>query len=224
MDKTHLFKALADEAPSVLLDLLSRAYDAMKVEQRRDVFAQYVKPLPPEPPEPVDGEMLLDEIEIFQKASLAGHYYAPFNINSKNFMHTPEETDTWFEELDTYLKASRQLTLQGDHAHAVTCFGALYDLIDAMERGEEIVFGDEIGCWMIPGSEREYIAAYMTSLAATMDPEAFTEAAIPLIWRDSLHSLYARAYESAINAADGEQRAHLDAEIQRQEIRTEPRW
>jgi hypothetical protein len=139
-------------------------------------------------------------------------------------MHTPEETDTWFEELDTYLKASRQLTLQGDHAHAVACFGALYDLIDAMERGEAIVFGDEIGCWMIPGDEREYIAAYMTSLAATVEPEAFTEAAILLIWRDSLHSLYARAYKSAINAADREQRAHLDAEVQRQEIRTKPWW
>ncbi len=46
-----------------------------------------------------------------------------------------------------YLKASRQLTAQGDHAawlrHAVACSGILYELIDAMESGEEIVFADE---------------------------------------------------------------------------------
>jgi hypothetical protein len=77
---------------------------------------------------------------------------------------------------------------------------------------------------MIPGREKEYIAAYMTSLAATMEPEEFTEAAIPLIRRDSWHSLAAQAYKSAISAADGEQRERLEAEVQRQEIRTERWW
>ena len=72
--------------------------------------------------------------------------------------------------------------------------------------------------------QKEYIAAYMTSLAATMAPEEFTEAAIPLIRRDSWNSLAAQAYKSAIRAADEEQQAHLDAEVRRQEIRTEPWW
>jgi hypothetical protein len=106
----------------------------------------------------------------------------------------------------------------------VACFGILYELIDAMESGEEIVFADEIGSWMIPGDRKEYIAAYMTSLAATMGPEEFTEAALPLIRRDSRQSLSARAYKSALSAADEEQRARLAAEVQRQEIRTEPWW
>ena len=173
------------------------------------------------PPEPVDGEALLTEIEIFQERSLSGCYYEPFAINSKNWRHVPEETKEWFEELGDYLKPSRQLTAQGDHLHAVACFGILYELIDAMERGEEIVFADEIGSWMIPGDEKEYIAAYMTSLAATMGPEEFTAAAIPLIRRDSRQSLSAQAYKSAIRAADEEQREHLEAEVQRQGIRTE---
>ncbi len=56
------------------------------------------------------------------------------------------------------------------------------------------------------------------------------DAAIPLIRRDSvqsvdcIESLSAQAYKSAIRAADEEQREHLEAEVQRQEIRTEPRW
>ena len=59
-------------------------------------------------------------------------------------MHIPEETEEWFERLGDLLKASSQLTARGDHLHAVACFGILYELIDAMEGGEEIVFADEI--------------------------------------------------------------------------------
>jgi len=221
MDKARVFEALASEETSVLLDLLNRAYDEMKIDQRRRVFRKYVEKLPPAP---LDGEVLLSQIEAFQQSSLAGHYYEPFDINSKNWMHVPEETKEWFEELGDYLKASRQLTAQGDHLHAVACFGILYELIDTMERGEEIVFGEEIGGWMIPGDEKEYVAAYMTSLAATTGPEEFTEAAIPLIRRDGWRSLATQAYASAIRAADEAQKAHLEAEVQRQEIRTERWW
>lgn len=221
MDRGRLFKALADEGPSVLLDLLDSAYDEMKVDQRNRVFGKYARSLPPEP---VDGEVLLRQIEAFQRSSLDGYYYEPFAINSKNWTYVPEETNEWCEELGDYLKVSRQLTAQGDHLHAVTCFGILYELIDAMESGEEIVFAESIGSWMIPGEEKEYIAAYMTSLAATMTAEEFTEAAIPLIRRDSWHSLAAQAYASAIRATDEAQKAHLEAEVQRQEIRTERRW
>jgi hypothetical protein len=30
-------------------------------------------------------------------------------------MHIPEETEDWFEELSDFLKASTQLTRQGEH-------------------------------------------------------------------------------------------------------------
>jgi hypothetical protein len=221
MDKAQLFKALADEEPSVLLKLLSRCYDELTIDQRTSVFGEYARSLPPET---VDGERLLREIQEFQQSSLAGQYYAPFAINSKNWTHVPEETKVWFEELGDYLKASRQLTAQGDHLQAIACFGTLYELIDALERGEELVFAEEVGSWMIPGDEKTYIAAYMTSLAAEMEPEAFTQAALPLIRRDSWHSLATQAYKSAMSVANEAQRAHLEAEVQRQEIRTEPRW
>ena len=103
MDKSALFKHLASQDPATLLDLLSRAYDQMEHDQRCWVFGKWADSLPPAP---VDGESLLAEIEQFQKESLAGAYYAPFNINSKNFSHIPEETEDWFEELSDFLKAS----------------------------------------------------------------------------------------------------------------------
>jgi hypothetical protein len=127
-----------------------------------------------------------------------------------------------FRRLGDFLEASCRLTAQGEHQYAASCFRILYELIDAMGRGQKIVFGKEIGSWMIPGNEQEFIAAYMTSLAATATPDDFTAAALPLIRRDRTQSFATQAYPSAIRAASAEQRAHLEAEIRRQQTPTGP--
>jgi hypothetical protein len=217
MDKTRLFQFLSNENSTVLLDVLSAAYDEMKYDQREAVFGRYVEALPPAP---VDGEVLLDEVERFRQDSYAEVYYAPFDINSKNWRYVPEETKEWFDQLGDLLQGSAQLTAQGNHLHAAACFRVLYELIGAMESGEEVVFGDEIGSWMVPGDEKEFIAAYMASLAATASPEEFTAAALPLIRRDTWQGFVTHAYTSATRAASEAQRAHLEAEVRRQNIRT----
>lgn len=217
MDRIRMFKFLADEEPAVLLDLLGKAFDEMDYDQRQFVFGRYAEALPPAP---VDGEVLLGRIEGFRSDSLAGVYYAPFDINSKNWTHIPEETKEWFGELGDLLKASTRLTEQGDYVHAVACFDVLYELIDVMESGEEIVFADEYGSWMIPGDEKQYIAAYMTSLAETASPEAFAETVAPLVRRDSYQSFSKQVYPSAIGVASEAQCAALEAEIERRQIRT----
>jgi hypothetical protein len=220
VEKKRLFKSLSTQDVPFLLDLLSRAYDQMGLDQRQRVFGNLVKK---PPPESVDGEVLLGEVENFRRESLAGAYYKPFDVNSKNWTYIPEETREWFERLGDLLKASCCLTAQGDHLHAVACFGILYELIGTVERGEEIAFGDEIGSWMIPGDEKQYVAAYVTSLAVTATPEKFTAAALSLIQRDRWQSFATQAYPAAIQAAKEAQRTHLEADIKRQNIHTEPR-
>ena len=88
-----------------------------------------------------------------------------------------------------------------------------------MEAGEEIVFADEIGSWMIPGDEKRYIAAYLKSLATTATPEAFAAVVLPLLRRDSHQSFTGQVYQSAIRVATKEQRAYLEAEVERQRIK-----
>jgi hypothetical protein len=218
MKKKQLFQYLSSQNTSVLLKLLDLAYDQMNMEQCKAVFGKIVLEVPPEP---VDGEDLLDQIDDFFRESLSGSYYAPFNINSKNFMDVPEETEQWFEQLGDFLKASMQLTSQSNHLHATFCFRELYSLIDKLESGDEIVFGDEIGSWMIPGDEKQYLSAYLTSLAAVSSPEELAIVTIPLLQRDSRHSLAGQVYTSAQKVANDEQRAHLAAEVKRLKIRTE---
>ena len=89
-----------------------------------------------------------------------------------------------------------------------------------MEQGEEIVFADELGSWMIQGDQKAYVAAYLTSLAAIATPEEFATAAVWLIKRDSYQSFSDQVYPTALRLANDTQKEHLEAELQCRQIRT----
>ena len=220
MNKKQLFAFFRQQDAQVLLQFLDAAYEEMTIDQREAVFGQTLRQTEPLH---VDGASLLTQVRQFQSDSLARKYYAPFDINSKNFMHIPEETNAWFEQLGDLLTDSARLSQQGDHTDAVACFQILYDLVEALCRGDEIVFADEYGTWMIPVDERKVIPAYLASLAATTTPEAYTAAALPLIRRDSVESFTMKTYAAALRAADKTQKVHLKAEVKRLQIRTPPR-
>jgi len=109
-----------------------------------------------------------------------------------------------------------------DHPQAVACFGLLYELIAAMAYGQEIVFADELGSWMIPVEEKKAIAAYLKSLAVIASPEQYATVAAPLIKRDSHQNFTDKVYASALRAANKAQKAYLLAEIERQQVKTGP--
>ncbi|GLI35683.1 hypothetical protein DAMNIGENAA_31160 [Desulforhabdus amnigena] len=46
-----------------------------------------------------------------------------------------------------------------------------------MVDGDEIVFADEYGTWMIPADEKVFIRAFLISLSAVSSPEEFAEGA-----------------------------------------------
>jgi hypothetical protein len=217
VNEQRLFAFLKRQSPSALLDLLQHAYRAMSVSQRQAVFQTMVKDIPASA---VEGTELLKRLTQFHRDSLARQYYAPFEINSKNYTQIPDETEEWFEILGELLEDSSKLTEQEEHALAVACFGLLYELIDYMETGEEIVFADEVGSWMIPGEEKKFMAAYLSSLAVVASPESFTTTALPLLKRDSTSSFSCQVYATAVRVANKEQRAQLKAEIKRQHVRT----
>jgi hypothetical protein len=216
MDKERIFAFLQQQEPAMLIEVLQNAYQAMTTKQRQTVFGALVKQIPPAP---VDGAQLQSEIHAFYQASFAGAYYAPFNINAQNFSDIPEETDAWFEQLGDFLVRSTLLADQRQHHDACVCFGLLYELIEQMERGEEIVFAEEVGSWMIPGDEKVYLRAYISALAATATPEYFAEAMVPLLRRDSYASFAHKVYATAIRAANTRQKTHLKAAITRHRIK-----
>jgi hypothetical protein len=219
IDKATVFQLLGRRKKAELLEFLSAAFNEMEEKQRRAVFADLVRE---SRPAKVDGGALLKEVQTFHRESLAGNYYAPFMMNSKNYRDIPEETDEWCDRIADLLRQTTQLTGQGDHSRAEKCFSLLFELIEKMESGEEIVFAHEMGSWMIPVNDKEWIKAYLTSLAATCNPEQFAVRATPLIRRDSYQSFSVAAYKSALEAANKDQKARLRSEIERLKIRTGP--
>jgi len=220
MDKTRLFEYLSKQKLPQVLELLRSAFDEMSTKQRQRVFGEIYDLIPPAA---VQGGKLLQDVRKFYDESIAGKYYAPFNVNSKNFMDIPEETEAWFERLGELLESGTIISEQNDHSTAVKCFDLLYALIFKMADGdEEIVFADELGSWMIPVDEKKAINAYLKSLSLVSSAEEFVKAALPLIGRDSYSSFAKKVYASAMRFANKEQKALLLTEIKRQNIRTKP--
>ena len=217
MDDQQVFAYLKKQKKDVLLDYLHAAFDIMNTKQRRAVFADAARP---QVKKVVDGPQLREEIEQFRRDSLARKYYAPFNVNSKNFMDVPEETREWCDRFAGLVGEASRLTDSGEHAQAVGCFALLYELLEALESGEEIIFAEEAGSWMIPTDEKTWLKAYLTSLAATTTPEQFTAVALPMIERDSWHSFAGRVHTAALKVANLQQKKHLQEEVQRRKIRT----
>ncbi len=216
MNENLLFKFLKKQPKIVLLDLLESAFHEMKTNQRNNVFGNMIEQIAPSR---IDRKQAITDVKKFCKDSLTGVYYAPFDINSKNFSHIPEETEEWFEKLNDNLSSSTQLSKQKDHLFAIDCFSMLYDLIEKMEAGDEIIFAHEYGTWMIPGDEKAYIKAYITSLAATKQPDDYAMMTIPLLRKDSYESFSNKVYSIAMKAANKEQQKYLKAEIKKQNIR-----
>lgn len=217
MDEEKLFGALRRKTKPVLLELLEAAYNEMDTRQRRCVFGNILKTAKPYK---ISGKKILEKISEFCESSIRGDYYAPFNINSKNFSHIPEETEEWFEKLADLLALSTELAAKEENESAVECFTMLYQLIGEMESGEEIVFADEVGSWMIPGDEKVYIQAYLTASAKVKAPEEYARIALPLIKRDSYSSFCHKVYSEATKAGDKEQVKYLKNEIKEKNIRT----
>jgi len=218
MDKDALFKVLKRQTKATLLELLYLVYYETNTQQRRHIFGDLMKKSKPSKNLAQD---IIKESENFYKDSIAGVYYAPFNINSKNFSHIPEETEEWFEKLGNLLQSSAQLTKQKEHTSAVESFKILYELIAKMEYGEEIIFADEYGSWMIPGNEQEFLDAYISSLAEVEIPEEYTKIVIPLIKRDSYTSFCNKVYSLALKHSNKEQEKSLMEAIKEQNIKIE---
>jgi len=220
MDRARLAYHLAVKDEEQLRELVFAAFDVMTADQRHIVFGDDLE-TQDGPPEPLEGNVLLLEIERFHAASLAGSYYAPFNVNSKNYRDIPPKTAEWLNCMGDLLKSCCQLTAQGNHAHAISCLDLLFELIVSLDRGDEIIYAEERGSWMIGASEQDYLDSYLTSLAATAEPEEFAEVAIDLMQPYTWKAHSAKLYATAVRVANKAQRTQLDAEIQRRQMAIE---
>lgn len=101
-----IFKSIGKLKKAELVKYLKSSFYEMDDRQRRDVFLELQNSVLNKNIKPKE---LYSKILEFHKRSVAGEYYAPFDINSKNFMHIPNETDEWFSELSYFLDEASKL-------------------------------------------------------------------------------------------------------------------
>ncbi len=215
MEKSKIFDYLKEQNTEVLIKLLENIYDDMSFEQKDNNFGDIIQHTTLI--KGAECEDLLSEIEVFYELSLKQHYYTPFAINSKNYMDIPEDTSKWLSKIGNFLIWSTKLTELGQHKCAVECFETLYELIYAVDNGDEIIFADECGSEMIRADEKIYNRAFITSLSKTKEnDEEFIDSVMPLIRGDSYKSFN---YKTVLEIATKTQKELLEKEIKSKNIR-----
>ncbi|MDX1909414.1 MAG: hypothetical protein SF053_20410 [Bacteroidia bacterium] len=156
IDKPALIASLAEYDKSSLLIYLREVLDEMTEDQIENVFGELIYTESLYAMTPVE---VIERIKVFYDDSIAGKYYAPFSINSKNYRRIPPETDAWFREISRWLDQSCKLAYAGESEAAAHGLAYCLELIDMMENGEDIVFAHEYGTWMI-NSKFDYKAIF----------------------------------------------------------------
>lgn len=166
------------------------------------------------PPETASDEprSVLRDVGKFHAASLAGDYYDPFPVNSRNFMVRSEGAVDWEQECERLLQRCRTASRHGHHAQARECFDLLFDLLGRMDHGDEIVFfADEGGSWQVADVEPIW-PDYFRSLAAVTAPEEYVKG-VETLREQRLGSRPERLLAAARKAADPGQRRLLRARM-----------
>ncbi|MET4693624.1 hypothetical protein [Endozoicomonas lisbonensis] len=216
MNEDVLFKILSKKKKADLLMLLNSAWHVMGTNQRGEVFSAVVGEEQYDFPAAGDTVAAVKE---FYDQSLAGDYYAPFDVNSKNFMDVPEETDAWFAHLDTLFIECTKLSRQGEYSAALEGFDMLYELTDAVDSGESIIFADEAGMWMFGGDEKTYYTAYLKAAASELDDDEFVEKALGVLQVDSIKSGMLKLYGVVKKLATSGQMEMIDAEVESRKLK-----
>ncbi|MBF0366612.1 MAG: hypothetical protein HQK50_13650 [Oligoflexia bacterium] len=219
MDKEHLLANLSRNKKDMLLEIIGTCFDECTIKQRNKIFGQFYNSILSW--DEINENKLRSKIDKFKRDSFDGVYYAPFEINSKNFTHVPDETEKWFDNLGDLLLETKELANQNKPSEAIHCFQKLFQLIDDMAGGHEFIFADEYGTWMIPVRMSDITDCYISSAASVCNPKEFTEHLLPLFRRDSRESFSNHVMKHAKKYANNEQLKFLLEELKNQKIRVQ---
>jgi len=213
VDEKTIFGIFKKLKKNELIEYLKSSFFEMDERQRRNVFLDLENSFVNKNLGPKE---LYSKIVDFNIKSSQGAYYAPFDINSKNFMHIPNETDEWFNEVSYYLDETTKLVEKKEFKIANQCFEKLYETIEEMGNGE-VVFADEYGDWMMV-NKTDYTNAYIKSLAHTENEHNFSKKVLPLLKRDSFGSFSNKIYNKVRKDASPKQLKKLQEEIKLKNI------
>jgi hypothetical protein len=137
-------------------------------------------------------DKLLARVRSFERTSLAGDYYDPFDVNSKNCMNKSSGTIAWIAECNRLLDLCVVQAQTGDAAEARQSFDIIFGLLDEIDacRNVIIFFADEAGAWQVGVDWEKLLPSWFKVLSATAKPDEYAKRVVDLLNR---HCDYERA-------------------------------
>jgi len=99
IDRDKLRAAIRKLRDEYVFHMLDDTIDLLPPAKLHKIVRKYIdlKRLRPDSERATKASLLAD-VKAFEKASLAGEYYEPFNVNSRNFMEKFKGTTGWIAE------------------------------------------------------------------------------------------------------------------------------
>jgi hypothetical protein len=130
-------------------------------------------------------DKLLARVRSFERTSLAGDYYDPFDVNSKNCMNKSSGTIAWIAECNRLLGLCVVQAQAGDAAEARQSFDIIFGLLDEIDacRDDIIFFADEAGAWQVGVDWEKLLPSWFKVLSATAKPDEYAKRVVDLLNR-----------------------------------------
>jgi hypothetical protein len=130
-------------------------------------------------------DTLLARVRSFERTSLAGDYYDPFDVNSKNCMDKSSGTIAWIAECNRLLDLCVVQAQTGDAAEARQSFDIIFGLLDEIDacRDDIIFFADEAGAWQVGVDWERLLPSWFKVLSATAKPDEYAKRVVDLLNR-----------------------------------------
>jgi hypothetical protein len=149
-------------------------------------------------------------VEAFARASLAGEYFEPFDVDSRNFTQRSAGTLSWTAECRRLFERCARADSSAVPTEIRGAFDVLFGLLDRLDegQGDVVFFADEGGSWQVGVDWEVVLPAWFAPLSATAQPEEFARLVVERVRRHCSHRA-AELLANAGRAATPAQRAAL---------------
>jgi hypothetical protein len=120
---------------------------------------------------------LIEEVRRFAKASLAGEYYASFDVNSRNCTEKSAGTSAWISTFRRLLDHCVTDAKQENPAEVRQAMDLLFGLLDRIDecRDDIIFFADEAGSWQVGVDWARVLPVWFKVLSLTAEPQEYAQ-------------------------------------------------
>jgi hypothetical protein len=120
---------------------------------------------------------LIEDVRRFAKASLAGDYYASFDVNSRNCTEQSAGTSAWIATFHRLLDRCVADAKRGDPAKVRQAMDTLFGLLDRIDecRDDIIFFADEAGSWQVGVDWARVLPVWFKVLSVTAQPQEYAQ-------------------------------------------------